>query len=122
MVAPDNPAYTSVSGCLVTNDGQTLMRGTPAGFIPAGVTRIGQDAFSGFSSITDIVIPNGVKSIGKDAFTSCAALTQVEFPDSVRMIGKNAFLGCELLKSVTLPRGSRYESNSFPEDCQIDLR
>jgi hypothetical protein len=41
------------------------------------VTSIGDMAFDGCSSLTDIVIPDGVTSIGKGAFWGCYSLTMV---------------------------------------------
>ena len=63
--------------------------------IPAGVTSIGDYAFSWCSSLTSVTIPDSVTSIGNYAFGGCSSLTSITFPDSVTWIGDRAFSGCE---------------------------
>ncbi len=69
--------------------------------IPAGVTKIRDYAFYGFT-ITSVTIPSTVTSIGKYAFYSCDNLTNVVIPESVTSIGAYAFADCELLEKVTV--------------------
>ena len=61
--------------------------------IEDGVTSIGEYAFSGCRSLTDITIPGSVTSIGDSAFRNCTGLTSVTIPDSVTSIGDCAFSG-----------------------------
>ncbi len=71
--------------------------------IPASVTCIGKNAFSGCSGLTSVAIPNSVTSIGDEAFRGCSGLTSVAIPNSVTDIGIYAFYGCSSLTSVTIP-------------------
>ena len=61
--------------------------------IPA-VTAIGQNAFNGFTAITDVLIPNNVTSIGGGAFNGCSSLTMVTAQrPTPPTLGANAFDG-----------------------------
>ena len=73
--------------------------------IPAGVTSIGEGAFSGCSGLTSVEIPAGVTSIGYSAFHGCSGLTSVEIPAGVTSIGSRAFYECRGLTSVEIPAG-----------------
>lgn len=80
--------------------------------IPDSVTNIGQDAFSYCESLTNVKIPDGVTTIGENAFYGCDALTLMEIPSSVTSIGGSAFCYCEALTCVVIP----YSVTSI-EDC-----
>ncbi|MCI7369070.1 MAG: leucine-rich repeat protein [Firmicutes bacterium] len=71
--------------------------------IPESVTSIGMSAFNCCNSLTGVTIPDGVTSIGSYAFNSCSNLSSAIIPDSVTSIGNSAFSGCSSLTSVTIP-------------------
>ena len=71
--------------------------------LPDGLTSIGDNAFSGCSSLSSITIPNSVTSIGDYAFIHCSSLTSVTLGNSVTSIGKEAFKDCSGLTSITIP-------------------
>ena len=73
--------------------------------IPAGVTKIGDWAFSGCKALVSVVIPDSVTEIGGYAFSGCKALASVVIPESVTSIDGFAFCGCESLSSVVIPAG-----------------
>ena len=62
--------------------------------IRKGVKVIGDRAFCGCKSLTNINIPNSVKTIGDLAFLGCKSLTNINIPNSVKTIGNLAFDGC----------------------------
>ena len=55
---------------------------------------IGEKAFAGCESLTEVVIPEGVLIIGPKAFKRCTKLTDVVIPASVKSIGDEAFAEC----------------------------
>ena len=65
------------------------------------VEKIGERAFAGCSSVTNIVIPFGVTSIGNCAFAGCTGLTpSITIPESVEEMGAYVFTNCPNLKIV----------------------
>lgn len=82
---------TSVSGTLTIPD----MIGSNT------VEKIGERAFAGCSSVTNIVIPLGVETIGSYAFAGCKSLSPgITIPESVETMGAYVFTNCPALKVV----------------------
>ena len=71
--------------------------------IKAGVTTIGDSAFSRCFNLTSLTIPDSVTFIGNSAFSGCIRLMNVTIPDSVTTIGEWAFSNCNSLTSLTIP-------------------
>ncbi len=68
-----------------------------------GITDIGDDAFSGCSSLTSITIPENVTGIGRFAFYGCVKMPEIIIPYGVTDIGMNAFSGCISLAKISIP-------------------
>ena len=84
--------------------------------IPAGVTTIGDEAFSGCENLTRVIIPVGVETIGKKTFAGCTNLTKIAIPSSVTSIGECALYKCTKLRSVILSSGIKtIETRTFAE-------
>ena len=71
--------------------------------IPSSVTSIGDRAFYGCSSLSEIVLPSCVTSIGDRAFYGCSSLSEIVIPSCVTSIGKGAFRGCYSLSEIVIP-------------------
>lgn len=67
------------------------------------LTKIGNSAFEGCISLTNISIPDSVTEIGDSAFANCSALGNITIPDSVTAIGRAAFFDCSSLLGITIP-------------------
>ncbi len=108
-VEPGNKWFSSIGGMLVDSDGELVevprgLAGQTSIKIPAGVRRIGSDAFWEFEKLTSIDIPEGVEEIGNCAFYGCTSLSNVKLPSTLKVIGGYAFRGCPI-KSILLPVG-----------------
>ena len=107
-VDPANQNYTSIDGVLLNKDVSEIIRypQTKAEFsyvIPKSVTKIGEYAFFGCSSLQGIALPEGVTKIGESAFSRCASLKLITIPDGVTEIAPDLFSFCKSLQSITLP-------------------
>jgi hypothetical protein len=107
-------------------------------YIPAGVERVGQNAFAGCTSLTTVTfaedsklktlefavfsnctsirsigLPEGLEKID-GSFRGCSNLTSVIIPDSVEEIVGGSFDKCYNLTSITIPSGvTRLRGNVF---------
>ena len=68
-----------------------------------GLSRIGNEVFSGCSGLTSVTLPNSVTAIGDNAFAGCSGLTSLPLTNSITTIGIAAFISCSGLTSVTIP-------------------
>ena len=105
-VDPDNPYFSSVSGCLFSGDYSSMIR-VPSGLegriaIPDIVTTIEEYAFMDCAYIYSISIPSSVSTIGENAFSGCSGLSEITIPDSIVEINRYAFSGCTNLSTVSL--------------------
>ena len=101
-------------------NGKLIKYNGPGGdvVIPAGVTEIGDSAFSDCDGLTSITIPDSITRIGDSAFFGCIGLTSVTIPDSVTEIGDNPFDYCVGLTSIEVDAGNptyRSENNCLIE-------
>ena len=103
-----SPYFTYEGGVLFSKNRDILIaflqQDVTSYAIPCGVKSIGDNAFSGCSSLTSITIPDSVTSIGDNAFSRCSSLTSITIPDSVTSMGSGAFSWCKSLANITIPR------------------
>ena len=81
--------------------------------IPSSVTSIGDSAFWGCRSLSDIVIPSSVTSIGDSAFWDCSSLSKIVIPSSVTSIGDCAFDNCKIPDNLRLELFPRFGNRIF---------
>ena len=64
--------------------------------VPAGVTEIAANAFSGCTSLTSVNLPVSLKTIGYNAFNGCMGITALDFSACTQsfIINDYAFNGC----------------------------
>ena len=96
---PDGIVYAGkvaygYKGTMPENTSLTLKEGTVG---------IAEEAFYGFTNLTEIIIPEGVEVIGKEAFWGCSGLTSIVIPSSVIRIGDLAFCCCVNLETIDIP-------------------
>ena len=107
-VSLDNKNYSSVDGVLFNKDGSELIiypkgNGRSAYTVPDGVTSISGSAFSGCTSLKEIVIPDSVTSIGESAFSGCTSLSKVKLSNNLRIIQERTFYDCTSLAEIVIP-------------------
>ena len=73
--------------------------------LPAGLTKLESDIFSGCTALKEIAIPEGVTSIGNGAFRDCEALTELVLPQGLKKIESYVFIGCTGLSYIDIPDG-----------------
>lgn len=102
IVNQENSVYDSREDCnaIIETATNTLIRGCKNTVIPNSVTNIGEAAFLGCSSLTNITIPNNVTTIDERAFYGCSSLTSITIPNNVTKIGDSAFDCCDSLTRI----------------------
>lgn len=97
--------YAEKIGQIHTGDGvpvSVIERTATSVNIPAGTTKIGNNAFYNYEALTSVIIPDTVTSIGNYAFGT-SGLTSVAIPEGVTVINPSTFSYCTKLASVSLP-------------------
>ncbi len=137
-VAAGNTVFRSESNCLIEKTTSTLLRGSVSGVIPESVTSVAAGAFSGITSLKDVVIPNTVKEIGKGAYANCTAIESLTLPfvgdrrvvpgetdDRDKINGRLAFLFGDssiptTLKSIVITDAEVIETEAFANCAGIE--
>ena len=86
--------------------------------IPSSVTSISDRTFSNCDSLSKIVIPSSVTSIGGRAFSFCRSLSEIVIPSSVTSIGECAFVACCSLSEIVIPSSVTSIGNGAFSSCR----
>lgn len=102
---------------LVISDNATLDASFKAAYskstlktVEIGKGEIGDSAFNGCTSLTNVTLGDGVTSIGTSAFLKCTQLPSITIGNGVTSIGKNAFNGCTAMTNANIGSGAIGES------------
>ena len=96
--------------------GNTTMRRIT---LPQTLTFIGHTAFRECTALQEIAIPSGVTALGVGAFFGCTQLAGVTIPESVTAIGDYAFRGCSALSRLTIPDSVAVIGDDAFCDCML---
>ncbi len=78
-------------GCITDYTWQESNLVIPSKIDGISVKSLGEAAFNGCVSLTEINIPKSVTSIGWHAFFDCTNLTEIKLPAGLKSIGEGAF-------------------------------
>lgn len=70
--------------------------------VPKGYDRVGDEAFKGRYTITNVTLPTSLQLIGASAFENCTGLTSIVLNEGLENIGEKAFASCKL-KDLKFP-------------------
>ena len=81
--------------------------------------KLGQEAFSGCTSLTSISIPDSVTKLYPGTFMNCTSLSSVKLPNGIDEIPDYAFYNCTSLRTWTIPDSVTIISWRYPfEGCK----
>lgn len=135
VIDAENPVYETVSGCVIEKGSGTLIFGCNSSVLDdLDVASIADGAFCGYEGITRVFIPAGVTYIGESAFSGCVNIAEITvdplnsvyraegnclieiatetvvlgcsssvIPDGVVSIGAHAFKGYPGITEIALP-------------------
>lgn len=119
VVDADHPYLKMTNDLLLTDGGTTVYRYIGNGImpctVPAGVTRIGAEAFLD-APVKNVILPDSVTEIGDRAFKH-AAIKKICLPEKLKKIGSEAFLG-SALKQIQIPASVKEMGTFVFADCK----
>lgn len=85
--------------------------------LPSTLKAIGNDVFSGFTSLGDITLPENLETVGDRSFSGCNSMWFDNLPASVVNIGEYAFSGCSSLTQITIGENVKHIGQYAFEKC-----
>lgn len=74
--------------------------------LPASLSLVGNDVFSGCSRLQSACLHEGMKMLGEGTFRDCQDLEHVILPASLSVVGEGIFRGCVKLRIIELSADS----------------
>lgn len=62
-------------------------------YVEDGITRLGNQLFNKYPSVSEVSLPEGMLSLGTRTFAGCTSLLEISLPESMETLGNNAFTG-----------------------------
>lgn len=137
-----NPAYYMHSGCVIDKAEHRIVTATADSKFPAihnlrvignyafegclslsqvtvpdHVLRIGTRAFCGCVNLQEVTVEGNVEVVGRQAFAECSSLHKLLLKFGIEMIEQQAFLHCKNLRQVSVPNSVRYLAKDAFEGC-----
>jgi len=122
----DNSRFITIDGVLFDKDRKTLLF-YPCGkketeyAIPAGIDRIGMEAFKSCKNLKAVTFSESLRMIEKGAFAECENLVSITLPVNLKGICGSAFTCCKQIKKVTLSRKTRIGHGAFDEGLPVEF-
>ena len=86
--------------------------------IESGITKVGNNAFNGYSVLSEVILPDTLTDIRNNVFCDCTNLSYVEYwGTTAPTLGMGVFNGCDNLLVVNVP--INYEGDAFTRGLNI---
>lgn len=85
--------------------------------LPITVKEIGDEVFYGCANLKSVIVPKGISAIKQNWFAGCSSLSYVKFLDENTSIPQSAFANLEKLEEVVLPESMESIPNSTFYGC-----
>ena len=86
------------------------------------IETIGDYAFAGCRSLLGGVgiaklLPSSLLTLGEGAFSGCTSVTEISVPENLQIISAKAFYGCTSLRNITYDKPTNTSLHTFGENC-----
>lgn len=102
---------TSIGGSVTRAHSTSFTAMTNAAIGPC-ITTVGEDAFSGFTSLSAVTLDSNTNGIANHAFADCSNLKSINL-QNIEYIDYSAFYYCTKLENVTMKKVKALDDGSF---------
>lgn len=83
------------------------------------LTKIGNGAFTNFTSLEELELPNSLEEIGGNFCKNCRNLKTIKLPENLETIGRNPFYSCPKLKFIFISPQTKSEEKLTKKDRYV---